>query len=65
MTDEAIQEILYLLGAWERGANAHDYANEIEALRQALAQPEPWDTSDMAHRTGGLTVEQSIKERNT
>ncbi len=30
----------------------------VEALRQALAQPEPWDTSDMAHRTGGLSMEQ-------
>jgi hypothetical protein len=29
----------------------------IKTLRQALAQPEPWDTSDMAHRSGGLTVD--------
>ena len=29
----------------------------IAALRQALAQP--WDTSDMAHRSGKLSVEQS------
>ena len=27
----------------------------IAALRQALEQ-EPWDTSDMAHRTGGLSI---------
>ena len=31
--------------------------NTVFALRQALAQP--WDTSDMAHRSGGLSVEQS------
>ena len=30
--------------------------NTVFALRQALAQP--WDTSDMAHRAGGLSVEQ-------
>ena len=24
-----------------------------------------WDTSDMAHRTGGLSVDESIKEKNT
>ena len=49
---------------WIANVNAMDYeyqrkANEpIAALRQALAQPESWDTSDMAHRTGGLSVEQ-------
>ncbi len=30
----------------------------IEALRQAIEQAEKWDTSDMAHRSGGLSVEQ-------
>jgi hypothetical protein len=29
----------------------------IEALRQAIEQAEKWDTSDMAHRYGGLTVD--------
>lgn len=32
----------------------------IEALRQALAQP--WDTTDMAYRPNGLSVEQSIAQ---
>jgi hypothetical protein len=26
------------------------------------AKPEPWDTSDMAHRSGGLSVEQAEKQ---
>jgi hypothetical protein len=29
----------------------------IEALRQAIEQAEKWDTSDMAHRPNGLTVD--------
>jgi hypothetical protein len=28
------------------------------ALRQAIEEAEQWDTSDMAHRSGGLSVEQ-------
>ena len=35
------------------------YQDEITALRQAIEQAEKWDTSDMAHRSGGLTVEQN------
>jgi hypothetical protein len=30
----------------------------MEALRQAIEQAEKWDTSDMAYRSGGLSVEQ-------
>ena len=40
MTDQTITGVLYLIDAWERGAYAEEYPNEIEALRQALAQPE-------------------------
>lgn len=40
MTDKTIQDILYLLGAWERGAYAEEYSTQIDSLRQALAQPE-------------------------
>ena len=32
------ENILYLLSAWERGAYAEEYANEIEALRQAIKE---------------------------
>jgi hypothetical protein len=32
----------------------------ITALRQAIAEAEQWDTSDMAHRSGGLSVEQAL-----
>jgi len=34
----------------------------ITALRQAIEQAEQWDTSDMAHRSGGLSVEQAEKQ---
>lgn len=43
MSDKTIQDILYLLGAWERGAYAEEYSTEIDSLRQALAQPEQPD----------------------
>ena len=58
----------------ERTSTRKDVDEAIEALRQALAQPDhwfdrtashmageyvdtSWDTSDMAHRTGGLSVD--------
>jgi len=53
MSIEAMKQALQALD-W-RFSNA-DAA--IEALRQAIEQAEKWDTSDMAHRSGGLSVEQ-------
>jgi hypothetical protein len=46
-----------------RSGYGDDYPTEkeqktITALRQAIEQAEQWDTSDMAHRSGGLSVEQ-------
>jgi hypothetical protein len=32
------QEFLYLIDAWQRGADADDYASEIATLRQAIEQ---------------------------
>jgi hypothetical protein len=29
----------------------------MDALRQAIEQAEQWDTSDMAHRSGGLAID--------
>ena len=40
------------------GANGNNQRNAASALRQAIEQAEQWDTSDMAHRSGGLSVEQ-------
>jgi hypothetical protein len=34
------KEALYLLDAWERGADANDYFSQIAALRQAIEQAE-------------------------
>ncbi|CAB5194919.1 hypothetical protein UFOVP172_38 [uncultured Caudovirales phage] len=45
-------DIEYLLGAWERGADAANYSTEIEALRQALAQPEQEPVAWITRRTG-------------
>jgi hypothetical protein len=36
--------------------------NARYSLRQAIAEAEQWDTSDMAHRSGGLSVEQAEKQ---
>ena len=40
----------------------HKTQETITALRQAIEEAEQWDTSDMAHRSGGLTVEQAEKQ---
>jgi hypothetical protein len=37
----------------------------MKTLRQAIEQAEQWDTSDMAHRSGGLSVEQAEKQAPT
>ena len=37
---EAMKQAMYLIDAWQRGAFPEEYPNEIEALRQALAQGE-------------------------
>jgi hypothetical protein len=34
----------------------------VDELRQAIEQAEQWDTSDMAHRSGGLSFEQAEKQ---
>ena len=44
---ETIQDILYLLGAWERGAYAEEYSTEIDSLRQALAQPDKDNAAEL------------------
>jgi hypothetical protein len=36
----------------------------MRTLRQAIEQAEQWDTSDMAHRSGGLSVEQAEKQEH-
>jgi hypothetical protein len=40
-------------------ADEHMIAIVVDDLRQALEQ---WDTSDMAHHSGGLSVEQTEKQ---
>jgi hypothetical protein len=36
----------------------YSWVDTEQALRQAIEEAEQWDTSDMAHRPGGLSVEQ-------
>lgn len=36
------------------------FAGKQAGIAETLAQPEPWDTSDMAHRTGGLSMDECI-----
>jgi hypothetical protein len=45
--------------ACEGGTNYQPDLEEaaITALRQAIEEAEQWDTSDMAHRSGGLSIE--------
>jgi hypothetical protein len=88
-----MQDALYLLGAWERGAEADDYVMDLWHLRQKFdvyakqgnsdtsakrahktdisdtankseildtadkQEHEPWDTTDMAHRPNGMTID--------
>jgi hypothetical protein len=40
----------------------HKTQETITTLRQAIEEAEQWDTSDMAHRSGGLSVEQAEKQ---
>ena len=37
---DAMKQAMYLIEAWERGAYAEEYPNEIDALRQAIEQAE-------------------------
>jgi hypothetical protein len=62
MSIEAMKKALEALEAvrWSRHLeDARTIAkNARYSLRQAIEQAEQWDTSDMAHRSGGLSVEQ-------
>lgn len=54
--------LLVALNALQAIDDEHPYPiakHAIVQISRVLAQPEPWDTSDMAHRSGGLSVEQS------
>lgn len=60
-SDKSIHEEIERLKAEIKRANKlADYR-----LKLLMQMPEPWDTSDMAHRAGGLNVEESIKDSNT
>jgi hypothetical protein len=37
---DAMKQAMYLIDAWQRGANADEYFMEIAALRQAIAEAE-------------------------
>jgi hypothetical protein len=62
------QPIALRLAEWlDLGIDPYDKASAAElrrlheentALRQAIEQAEQWNPSDMAHRLGGLSVEQ-------
>jgi hypothetical protein len=61
MIDAMKQALAKFEHLWEIGIDAEykvELLPEIKALRQAIEQAEQWDTSDMAHRSGGLSVEQ-------
>ena len=62
MSIKAMKQALEALEAvrWSRHLeDARTIAkNARYSLRQAIEQAEQWDTSDMAHRPGGLSVEQ-------
>jgi hypothetical protein len=68
MSIEAMKQALEALDTchWDYDSEEESYKtfdedlvnDAIEALRQAIEEAEQWDTSDMAHRSGGLSVEQ-------
>lgn len=62
MNDNLTKDIVYLLGAWERGADAEDYANEIATMYcQLLHQPEQDHGFDRtaSHMMGGYVDTES------
>ena len=65
MHDNLIKDIVYLLGAWERGADAEDYANEIATIyHQLLHQPEQDYGFDRtaSHMTGEYVCTESSND---
>jgi hypothetical protein len=72
MSIEAMKQALEALDTchWDYDSEEESYKtfdedlvnDASEALRQAIEQAEQWDTSDMAHRSGGLSVEQAEKQ---
>jgi hypothetical protein len=52
--------LLVALNALQAIDDEHPYPiakHAIVQISRVLAKTEPWDTSDMAHRSGGLTVD--------
>jgi hypothetical protein len=59
MSIDAMQQALEALEYHqEQTRPIHKTQKTIIALRQAIEEAEQWDTSDMAHRSGWLSVEQ-------
>jgi hypothetical protein len=56
---DAMKQALEALEKISRGGSPEWADNVIPPLRKAIEQAETWDTSDMAHRAGGLSVEQA------
>jgi hypothetical protein len=60
MSIDAMQQALEALEYHqEQTRPIHKTQETITALRQAIEEAEQWDTTDMAHRAGGLTIEQT------
>jgi hypothetical protein len=59
---DAMNQAMYLIDAWERGAYAEEYPNEIAALRQAIEQAEKESTlqkmSDIWKEIEQVTIKQ-------
>ena len=61
MSIEAMKQARNLLLAYQNMGDfriANDCLSTVHALTKAIEKAEQWDTSDMAHRSGGLSVEQ-------
>jgi hypothetical protein len=43
--------------------NEDAYSAAINAIREALAEPEPWTPDDMAYRPGGLSMSSEMPTR--
>ena len=61
LAEQAGMEFVKTMKAWL--ADNKDIERFAELVRQD--EQEPWDTSDMAHRSGGLSVDMSTKEQNS
>jgi hypothetical protein len=54
---DAMKQALEALKRPDEIDGMYSWVDTEQALRQAIEQAEQWNTSDMAHRSGGMTID--------